>query len=102
MGDVVDLHPARLEDNAEFVVDCCRFAEKILTEAQVKKKWRFDGATWEKLGSDDALIEKVEAEKIRRIRDGSSKREKAQLLVVRAPDVLSGILLDANASPRHR
>ena len=95
---------AGLEDNQEFIADCCRFAENILTEAQVKKKWRFDNATWDKLGSDegDALVEKVEAEKIRRIRDGSSKREKAQLLVVRAPDVVAGIMLDDNANARHR
>ena len=104
MGDVVDLkgQPAHLENDLEFIADCCRFAEKILTEAQVRKKYRLPDDIWERLGSNDALVEKIEAEKIRRIRDGSSKRERAQLLVVQAPDVLSGILLDANASPRHR
>jgi hypothetical protein len=59
-------------------------------------------SVWEDLGADAALLEAVEDEKIRRVRDGSTKREKAQLLVTRAPDVLSGILLDATANPRHR
>jgi hypothetical protein len=102
VGDVVDLHPARWEDNQEFISDLCRFAESIMTEAQVKKKYRLGAEVWEALGSDDDLVEKIEAEKVRRIKDGSSKREKAQLLVVRAPDVLSGILMDDNANARHR
>ena len=104
MSDVVDLHgqPAHLEDNQEFVVDLCRFAEGLLTEAAVKKKYRFDDATWETLGSNDALVEAIENEKIRRIRSGQQKREKAQQLVVKAPDVVAAIMLDDNANARHR
>ena len=102
MSDVVELKPTDLAENQEFVSDLCRFAESILTERQVKKKWRFDDATWEKLGDDDRLIELVEAEKIRRVRNGSCKREKAQLLVVKAPDVLGKIMDDDNQSARHR
>ena len=33
---------AHLEDDLEFISDLCRFAENILTEKQVKKKWKFD------------------------------------------------------------
>jgi hypothetical protein len=104
MGEVVDLHgqPARLEDNQEFVADCARYAEGILSEEAVKKKHHFDDDTWGKLGNNEALIEAIEAEKIRRIRNGSAKRERAQQLVVQAPDVLGGIMLDASASPKHR
>ena len=104
MGDVVDLHgqPAHLEDDLDFVADCCRYAENILSEAAVKKKYHFDDATWERLGSNEALIEVIEAEKVRRIRNGSTKRERAQQLVVQAPNVLGDIMLDASASPKHR
>ena len=102
MGEIVDLHPAHLEDNAEFIADLCRNAENLLTEAAVKKKYRFTDAVWEKLGDDDALVEKIEAEKIRRMRDGSSKREKSQMLITKAPAILDGIMSDASASPRHR
>ena len=38
----------------DFIVDCARFAEGILTERAVKKKYRFDDDTWERLGSDEA------------------------------------------------
>jgi hypothetical protein len=101
MGDVVSF-PTSLEDNAEFVADCCSFAENILSEAAVKKKYRFSDEVWAKLGEDDALVEKIEAEKVRRLRNGQQKRERAQLLVVQAPDVLSNILNDAGQSARHR
>jgi hypothetical protein len=104
MGDVVDLHgqPAQLEDNSEFISDCCRFAENIMSEAAVKKKYHFSDAEWERLGNDEKLIEAIELEKVRRIRTGQQKRERAQVLVVQAPDVLGGIMNDASASPRHR
>jgi hypothetical protein len=89
MGEVIDLQSqlAQLEDNQEFVADLCRFAESILTEASVRKKYRLSESSWDALGSSDGLIEKIEAEKIRRIRDGSSK-EKAQLLVVKGAGVI--------------
>ena len=104
MGEVVDLHSqlAHLEDNQEFIADRCRFAENILSEAAVRKKYRLADDVWEKLGENDALVEAIEAEKVRRIRDGSSKREKAQLLVICAPDVVAKIMLDDNANARHR
>ena len=55
-----------------------------------------------RLGENDALVEAIEAEKTRRIRNGSTKRERAQKLVAQAPGVLGDIMLDASASPKHR
>jgi hypothetical protein len=104
MGDIVDLHgqPAHLEDNQEFVVDCARYAEGVLDEKVIRKKYRLADDTWERLGDDDKLVEAIEAEKLRRIRDGSTKRERAQMLVTKAPGILDSIMCDAGASPRHR
>ena len=48
----------------------------MLSEQDVKKKHHFDDATWEQLGNNDALIEAIEPEKIRRIRNGSTARER--------------------------
>jgi hypothetical protein len=92
------------EQGRALIVDLCRYQEKILTEKQVKRTWKFDEATWDALGGADGdeVVRAVEAETIRRIRDCSAKREKAQLLVTKAPDVLSGILLDDTANARHR
>ena len=56
---------------------------------------------WEKLGDYDALLGAIEAEKIRRIRTGQQKRERAQVLVT-APDVVSAIMFDSAQNSRHR
>jgi hypothetical protein len=101
----VDVDAANLPSlisNHEFIVDCARFAEGLVSEQAVRKKYRLDDTVWESLGNDDALVEKIEAEKLRRIRTGSFKREKSQQLVTKAPDILSGIMLDASASPKHQ
>jgi hypothetical protein len=94
--------PTSLTENHEFITDCARYAEGLLSEKEVKKKHHFDDATWESLGNNEKLIEAIEAEKVRRIRNGSTKRERAQQLVVQAPGVLGDIMLDASASPKHR
>jgi hypothetical protein len=103
MGEVIDLDLlVRLGNDSEFISDCCRFSESILTESQVRKKWRLPQDVYEKLGRDDALIEKIEAEKLRRMRSGQQKREAAQLHVTKAPAVLASILENPENSPRHR
>jgi hypothetical protein len=89
-------------EDHEFVVDLARYAEGSLSEQQVKKKYRFDDETWVRLGEDDSLVERIEAEKIRRVRDGSAARERAQQIFATAPGVLGDILHDDGASPRHR
>ena len=95
-------NPTSLIENHEFIADCARYAEGLLSEKEVKKKHHFDDETWERLGEDEMLIAVIEAEKLRRIRNGSTKRERAQQLVAQAPGVLGDIMLDASASPKHR
>jgi hypothetical protein len=90
-----------IEDH-EFVVDLARYAEGSLSEQQVKKKYHFDDATWALLGENDALVERIEAEKVRRVRNGNAARERAQQIFAKAPSVLGDILHDDGASPRHR
>src|SRR5215471_12005309 len=80
--------PQSLIDNLEFITDLARYAEGLLSEQQVKKKHRLPDDVWTRLGEDDALVEAIEAEKVRRVRNGQAKREKAQQLVVQACDVL--------------
>jgi hypothetical protein len=95
--DVVELRK-----DQGFVEDFARFAEGILSEKQVRAKYHlFDESTWVAL-DDDAFVEAVELEKTRRIRSGAAKRELAQLRVVAAPNVLSGVLLDPKTNPRHK
>src|SRR5262249_34610929 len=94
--------PTSLIENHDFIADCARYADGLLSEQDVKKKYRFDDDTWARLGENDALVEAIEAEKLRRVRSGLAKRELAQKHVVKAPDVLNTIMLDSAASPKHR
>ena len=93
---------ADLKNNHEFVSDCCRWSEGTLSESAVRKKWHFDAATWELLGSDDELVRAIEETKIHRVRSGAAKRERAQQHIVKAPDILEKIMSDDSANARHR
>ena len=90
------------DDN--FIADCCRFSEGILSEAAVKHRWRkvVSETDWATMGSNDELVEAIEREKIRRMRNGQTAREKAQLHAVKAPDILDQIMTDESISPRHK
>jgi len=91
-----------LTDNLELIIDCCRYSGGLLSEAAVKKKYRFTDDVWTRLGEDEPFVEAIEAEKLRRVRNGSAKRELAQKHVARAADILNSIMCDERASPRHR
>jgi hypothetical protein len=99
MGDAI---PTGLLEDSDFVVMLVRFSEGLVPEAAVRKKYRLDDATWDRLGADDALVERIEAEKAKRIRDGSSARERAQKHFAQAPDVLGTIMNDPRAPARNR
>jgi hypothetical protein len=110
MSNIVNLHSAshdptdHPEDDLDLVADLVRFDEGLLSQQSIKTKYRgrFDDAAWTSFGENEALIRAIDLEKIRRVRDGSAKREKAQLLVVKAPQVLGDIMNDPGANPRHR
>jgi len=99
MGDTKSLL-----DNHEFIVSLARYAEgqEGYTEAAVRKRFRLPDDVWQGLGNDEELVEAIEAEKVRRIRNGASARERAQQLFAKAPDVLGNIMNDPGASARHR
>ena len=101
MSDVAKTSTDELSNNHELVSDLCRFAEGVLTEKQVRRRWRsIDESIWET--PPEPLVDAVEAERIRRVRSGHAAREKAQNLAVQAPDILGTIMTNDGNSPRHR
>ena len=103
MGDIVSFpFPLDDEKRQELIQDLARFSDGILDQKFIKRKYRLTDDVWEKFGADEALIESIEVARLARTRSGATKREKSQLLVVAAPDILSGIMLDSSASPKHR
>jgi hypothetical protein len=104
MGDVVSFSILLDSDlGRQLTVDLARFRENLLDEKTIRKKYRLANDVWEKLADDDELIRKVEEESVRRIRDGSSKREKSQQLIMKAPNILDSIMSGgSDVSPRHK
>ena len=102
MGEVVDLHSqlAHLEDD-ELIENLARFADGTLSEAAVKARHHLSNEDWAALGESDRLVELVEAAKLRRIRTGTTKRERAQIEIVDGPPILGKIMRDPNANARH-
>ena len=95
---------AKLITDNNFLADCCRVSEGILSEAAIKHRWRkvVSETDWATMGSNDALVDAIEREKIRRMRTGQTAREKAQLHAIKAPDILDRIMTDESISPRHK
>jgi hypothetical protein len=85
-----------------FIVDCCRYCEGLLTEDQIKAKYKLTDTDWAGLAENEPLVQTVHREKARRVANGTATREKAQQLFFTTPDVLDGIIHDASLSPRHR
>ena len=62
MGAAVELRdhlmPLDSERGLELVTNLARYAEGLLDEAAVKKIYRFSDEDWDRLGSNDELVEK--------------------------------------------
>src|SRR6478672_1262523 len=100
MGDIVELRPIPIEDD-ELIENLARFADGTLSEGQVKARHHLSEEDWAALGESDRLVELVEACKLRRIRSGATKRERAQIEIVDVPPILGKIMRDPGSNARH-
>jgi hypothetical protein len=96
-----DVDVPSLIENHDFILAMARYSEGLQTEAQVKKQFRFTDDVWAKLGSDDALCQRIEETRIARVRSGAVKRERAQAEIIDGPPILGKIMRDPNANERH-
>ena len=91
-----------LLDNHELISDLSRYSLGILSQQQIRKKYRFSEAVWERLADDDELVRVIELETTRRERSGESKRELAQKHIIRGPAALAAIMDSPKASDKHK
>jgi hypothetical protein len=102
VSDIIDLHGRSMAiDDDELVENLARFADGTLSEAAVKARHHLSQEDWAALGENDQLVELVEAAKLRRMRTGATKREKAQIEIIDGPPILGKIMRDPNANARH-
>src|SRR6478609_5651820 len=102
MGDIVDLRGRSIPiEDDELIENLARFADGTLSEAAVKSRHHLSNEEWSTLGDSDRLVELVEAAKLRRIRTGTTKRERAQIEIVDGPPILGKIMRDPGSNARH-
>src|SRR5258708_2741488 len=89
-------------DGQDFIADCPRHTERLLSDNEIKDKWTLSNEDWIGLAANTPLLDAVRAERERRILNGEAAREAAQRFFVKAPTVLLDILSDEMVSPRHR
>ena len=65
----------------------------------MKSRHHLSNEEWSALGDSDRLVELVEAAKLRRIRSGATKRERAQIEIIDGPPILGKIMRDP--TPTH-
>jgi hypothetical protein len=92
-----------VRENSDLLEDLCRFSENLLSEKFIRQKYHtiLDTDDWERLGSDDSLVQLIESRKLERIRNGSLKKEKAAAHLVRGPDALAAIMDNPGSNARH-
>jgi hypothetical protein len=102
VGEIVDLRGRSIPiEDDELIENLARFADGTLTEAAVKARHHLSNEDWAAMGESDRLVELVEACKLRRIRTGATKRERAQIEIVDAPPILGGIMRNPDSNARH-
>ena len=67
----------------------------------MKVRHHLSNEEWAALGESDRLVELVEACKLRRLRSGATKRERAQIEIVDGPPILGKIMRNPDSNARH-
>jgi hypothetical protein len=106
MGDVIVLRSIPIDLNSttghQFVVDCTRAGEGLLTDKELQEKYELSPVDWRNITKDVALGHAIRAERDRRVLNGAAAREAACKHFVKAPGILGEIMTDAQSNPRHK
>jgi hypothetical protein len=86
----------------QFVIDCTRAAEGLVTDKELVEKYEISPADWGNIAKDTAVIRAIQAERNRRVHNGTAAREAAVRHFVKAPTILDKIMSDEQANARHR
>jgi hypothetical protein len=104
--DLVNLHgvPTSLASSRgrEFVCDCTRAAENLLSDQDLRDKYQLSDWDWQTITKNTTLIRAIQAERTRRVRSGQAAREAAAQHFVKAPKILDQIMSNEQSNPRHK
>ena len=106
MGEVITLRksPINIDSDVghQFVTDCTRAAEGLMTDRELADKYELSSTDWEHITKSTALGHAVRSERERRVKDGTAVREMAAKHLVKGPGILDQIMTSPQANSRHR
>jgi hypothetical protein len=106
VGDVITLRSVPIDIlgdvGRQFVVDCTRAAEGLISDRDLQAKYELSPLDWRNITKDSALMKAIQAERERRVLNGTAVREMAAKHLVKGPGVLDSIMSDACSNPRHK
>jgi hypothetical protein len=85
----------------QFVVDCTRAGEGLLTDKELQEKYELSPVDWGNI-TKDALGRAIGAERDRRVLNGAAAREAAAKHFVKAPGILDEIMTNEYSNARHK
>jgi hypothetical protein len=106
MGDVITLRSTPIDllsdMGRQFVVDCTRAGEGLLTDSDLQSKYELSPLDWRNITKDTALMRAIQAERERRVLNGTAVREMAAKHLVKGPGILDSIMSDTYSNARHK
>jgi hypothetical protein len=106
MGDIVKFtnFPIDLTSDAghQWVADCCRAGEGIITDKELSAKWELSSADWRAIRKDRTLERAIRAERERRVRSGQAAKEAASKHLVKGVGIVDQIMTAADTHPKHK
>jgi hypothetical protein len=106
MGDIVNLRstPFNIDSDVghQWVVDCCRAGEGLITDKELAEKYELSPADWQSITKDKSLGNAVRAERERRVRTGQAVKEAAAKHLVKGPGILDSIMSGVDSHPKHK
>jgi hypothetical protein len=86
----------------EFVCDCVRAGEGLITDAELREKYAIAAADWRRITKNKSLIQAIRSEAERRVRTGQAAQEAASKHFAGAPKVLNELMTDKATHPKFR
>jgi hypothetical protein len=106
MGDVITLRSTPIDIlsdvGRQFVVDCTRAAEGLLTDKELQEKYELSPLDWRNITKDNALMKAIQAERERRVLSGTAVREAAARHLVKGPGILDQIMTDTQSNTKNK
>ena len=106
MGDIIILRSAPVSLTSDvgraFVTDLARASEGLVGDDELRDKYGLGIEAWRNSTKDRTLVRAVQAERDRRVLNGTAVREAAAKHFVKAPRILDQIMTDQYANPRHQ